>query len=411
MTLTGERTAQPAGARSMRQAPSWRHGGPAWGRWTHDVTSLPVLVGLLVLALVFQALNPNFLTADNLVNLTLQSAVTGVVTLGVVLVLLVGQIDLSVGAVSGLSAAVVAVGFVQQGWPLAVSVVAAVVLGAAVGAIYGWLYTRLGVPSFVITLAGLLVSLGLQIQVLGATGSVNLPYESWLVRFGQRTFLHPGVAYAAVAVVVAGYAASRVVERVRRSRAELPTASWGVIAGRAGLLAMLLLVPTWYLNTNRGIGASVALFLVLVAVTDFLLRRTRWGRSVRAVGSNPVSARKAGLPVARVYVTAFTACTALAALGGVLSVGRLAAANQGTGGSDLNLTAIAAAVIGGTSLFGGRGSAWSAVLGALVIHSIASGLTLLNLDASARYVVTGVVLGLAVTIDAVSRRGRVLVGT
>jgi D-xylose transport system permease protein len=196
----------------------------------------------------------------------------------------------------------------------------------------------------------------------------------------------------------------RGVGRVRCARAELPVASWGALAGRTALLAVVLLVPTWYLNLNRGVSAMFALFLLLVGVTDLLLRRTRWGRSVRAVGSNPASARKAGLPVRRVYVTCFTACTALAAFGGVLSAGRLAAANQGTGGSDLNLTAIAAAVIGGTSLFGGRGSAWSAVLGALVIHSIASGLTLLNLDASVRYMVTGLVLALAVTVDAVSRR-------
>lgn len=389
--------------------PSWRQGGAVWGRWRErELGSLPVLVALGVLGLVFQAFNGNFLSSDNLVNLTMQSAVTGVITLGVVLVLLVGQIDLSVGAVSGLAAAVVAVGFVQEGWPLVGAVLLAVAIGAVVGAGYGWLFTRLGVPSFVITLAGLLVCVGLQVRVLGSTGSINLPYESWLVRFAQQTFLDPAVSYLLVAVVVAVYAASRLVERHRREVAELTAASLSAVALRVGLLALLLLVPTWYLNTNRGVGAMVVLFLALVTVTDLLLRRTRWGRSVRAVGSNVESARRAGFPVRRVYLSVFMACASLAALGGVLSAGRLAAANQGTGGSDTNLTAIAAAVIGGTSLFGGRGNAWSAVLGALVIHSISSGLTLLNLDSSIRYMVTGVVLALAVTIDAVSRRTRPL---
>ena len=159
-------------------------------------------------------------------------------------------------------------------------------------------------------------------------------------------------------------------------------------------------------QTNRGVGLTFALFVGLVAVVDLLLRRTRWGRAVRAVGGDVESARRAGIPVRRTLVSVFVACSSLAALGGVLSVGRLAAANQGTGGGDTNLTAIAAAVIGGTSLFGGRGSAWSALLGVLVIQSISSGLTLLNLDTSVRYVITGLVLALAVAIDTVMRRAR-----
>ena len=410
MSRTGSVAAVPTAGPAVRGADhelSWRHGGAPWRPWSgRDLGSMPVLVALGILALVFQAFNGKFLSSDNLVNLTLQSATIGVITLGVVLILLVGQIDLSVGAVSGLAAAVVAVGFMQRGWPLAVAVVAAVALGAAVGAAYGWLFTRLGVPSFVITLAGLLVAVGMQVRVLGSTGSVNLPYESWLVRFCQQTFLHPVTAYLVVAVVVVGYAASRVLERYRRLNAELPAASFATIAARTGLLAVALLVPTWYLNTNRGIGAMFALFIALVAAADLLLRRTRWGRSVRAIGSNVDSARRAGYSVRGVYVSVFMAAAGLAALGGVLSAGRLAAANQGTGGSDTNLTAIAAAVIGGTSLFGGRGNAWSAVLGVFVIQTISSGLTLLNVDGSIRYIVTGVVLALAVTLDAVSRRSR-----
>ncbi|GEA86175.1 sugar ABC transporter permease [Cellulomonas cellasea] len=369
-----------------------------------ELGMLPIVAALAVIWLVFQLLNPSFLSSDNLVNLTLQCAATGVLALGVVLVLLVGQIDLSVGSVSGLAAAVVAVGAVQLRWPIALTALAALAVGVVVGLLYGVLFTRLRLPSFVFTLAGLLVFAGLQLRVLGPTGSVNLPFESWLVQVSQRGFLPAGVSYALVVLVVVGHAASLLVGRARRERAELPVPSLTVVAARVGVLALVLGGAVAYLNTNRGVGFTFALFVGLVAVVDLLLRRTRWGRAVRAVGGDVESARRAGLPVQRTFVSAFVACSTLAALGGILSAGRLAAANQGTGGGDIYLTAIAAAVIGGTSLFGGRGSAWSALLGILVIQSISSGLTLLNLDTSVRYVITGVVLALAVLIDSVVRR-------
>ena len=368
--------------------------------------TVPIVGALAVIWLVFQLLNPYFLSSDNLVNLTLQCAATGVLALGVVLVLLVGQIDLSVGAVSGLAAAVVAVGSVQLGWPVSVAVLVALAVGVLVGLLYGVLATRLELPSFVFSLAGLLVFAGLQLRVLGSTGSVNLPFESTLVRLSQQGFLSPAVSYVVVGVVVVALAAGLLVERVRREHAELPVASLGAVAIRVAVLALVLGGSVAYLNTNRGVGMTFALLVGLVAVTDLLLRRTRWGRAVRAVGGDVQSARRAGIPVRRTLVAVFVACSTLAALGGVLSVGRLAAANQGTGGGDVFLTAIAAAVIGGTSLFGGRGSAWSALIGVLVIQSISSGLTLLNLDTSARYVITGVVLALAVTIDSIAKRIR-----
>lgn len=396
-----DRAGLPGGDR-----PDWR-----WRTWgDRDLGSVPVLLSLVVIALVFQLLNGAYLSADNLVNLTLQAATNGILTLAVVLVLMVGQVDLSVGAVSGLAGAVVTVGLVNEGWPLWLAVLMAVAVGAAFGLGYGWLFTRLGVPSFVITLAGLMVGVGLQAQVLGRTASLNLPYESTLVRFAQQTFLHPLASALVVVGVVLWFGLTRLVDRRRRVDAELPAPSLGGIAVKTGALAVGLGVPVWYLNTSRGIGGLVAVFVGLVWVADVVLRRTRWGRSVRAIGSNVESARRAGFAVRRVYLSAFTACAALAALAGVLSAGRLAAASQSTGGAEVTLTAIAAAVIGGTSLFGGRGSAWSAVLGVAVIHVISSGLTLLNADGSLRYIVTGVVLALAVTVDAVSRRSRGLPG-
>lgn len=379
---------------------------PAVDRPPRDLGQAPVIGALVVLSLAFQAMNPAFLSADNLVNLTLQAAVTGVVTLGLVMVLLVGQIDLSVGAVSGLAGAIVAVGYAREGWPLWVAVLAAVGVGVLVGVGYGWVTTRVGVPSFVVTLAGLLVYGGMQVWVLGPTGSVNLPFDSWLVGFAQRAFLPEPVSWALAVAAVLAVGAAGLVDRRRRVAAGLPAPEARALVWRVVTVAVVTGVPVWYLNLGRGVGASVALFLGAVLIVDLGLRHTRQGRAVRAVGSSPESARLAGLPVARVYLSAFAACAGLAAVGGVLAAGRLAAAHHGTGGTDLALTAIAAAVIGGTSLFGGRGSAWSAALGVLVIHTISSGLTMLNLDSSWRLIVTGLVLALAVVLDTVGRRGR-----
>jgi D-xylose transport system permease protein len=378
-----------------------------WARVrTGEMSSVPIAAALVLSWLVFQALTGSFLSSDNLVNLSQQSAVTGVIALGVVLTLHLGQLDLSVGAVSGLAAAIVAVGSVRLGWPLWLAVAVALGVGVLVGLVYGALHTRLGVPSFVFTLAGLLVITGLQLRVLGDTGSVNLPFQVWLVRFCQTEFLPPVVSWLVVVGVVVVLTVARVHDRARRIQAELPAPSILRVVTGVTLIGALLVVTVAYLGTDRGIGAMFALFLALVTVTDLLLRRTRWGRFVRAVGGDAEAARRAGVPVQRVLVTVFVACSTLAALGGVLAAGRLAAANQATGAVDVTLTAIAAAVIGGTSMYGGRGSAWSALLGILIIQSIGTGLALLSVDQSVRYVVVGLVLAVAMVIDALQRRAR-----
>nr|WP_081895837.1 ABC transporter permease [Cellulosimicrobium sp. MM] len=366
---------------------------------------LPIVAALVLIWVVLGAINPAFLSAENLVNLTLQSAPTGIIALGVVLVLLVGQIDLSVGSVSGLAAAVLAVGTVGLGWPVGDRDRRGAVRGRR---------RRARLRPAVHTPRARVVRLhargapdlaGVQLRVLGPKGSINLPFESWLVRTVQQGFLAPAVAWGLVVVVVAGYAALRVTDHVRRVRAELPSA--GLAASRSddgprGGARRDGRVP----RDGAGIGYTVVLFVALVVVVDVLLRRTRWGRSVRAVGGNRRSALLAGVAVRRTVVSCFVACSTFAALGGVLAAGRLAAANQGTGAADTYLTAIAAAVIGGTSLFGGRGSAWSALLGVLVLQSIANGLTLLNLDTAMRYIVTGAVLLLAIVVDMLIRGRR-----
>lgn len=375
-----------------------------------DLGPLPVIIGLVVIWTVFQGLNPVFLSSTNLVNLTMQCAAIGTIALGVVVVLLVGEIDLSVGSVSGLSAAILAVTFVQLQWNPALSIAAAIASGLCVGVLYGYLFTRFGVPSFILTLAGLLAVFGLQLKVLGATGSINLPFTSWIVAFAQEMYLPAWASYLLVVLVVGAYAATRVRRSRRRTAANLDGQSYLSIGLRAGALFVLLLAATWYLNLSRGVGAMFVFFLALVVVMDVLLTRTRWGRAVYAVGGSEEAARRAGIRVKRIYVSAFAICSSFAAIGGVLAAAHLAAANQSSGVGDTNLNAIAAAVIGGTSLFGGRGSAYSALIGVLVIQSISSGLTLMNLDSSVRYMVTGVVLVLAVIVDAMSRRTRAATG-
>lgn len=371
-----------------------------------DLGTAPVIAGLVVIWAVLHTLNPIFLSSANLVNLALECVPVGIIALGVMCVLLVGQIDLSVGSVSGLSAAAMAVLYVQYGYPAWVAVLAAVLTGCTVGFVYAQVFNRFGVPSFVITLAGLLGFLGVQLYVLGAVGSINLPFDSGLVYFAQLAFVPPWLSYVfvvlgAVALFVTGHQRAR-----SRRRAGLSATSTRVLLGRSVAVLIVVGLIVRYLNETRGVGWMFAFFLALVLVMHYVLSRTKFGKSLYAVGGNAEAARRAGINVRSVYASAFVLCTTLAAVGGVLAAARLAAVNQSTGAGDVNLNAIAAAVIGGTSLFGGRGSAFSALLGIMVIQSISSGLTLLNLDSSFRFMVTGAVLLLAVALDSVARRSR-----
>lgn len=373
---------------------------------TGDLGSLPVVIGLVLIWGIFQSLNPAFLSPGNLVNLTLQCAAVGTIAIGVVLVLLLGEIDLSVGSMAGLSAAVLAVTFVNHAVPVPLAVLACLGCGVLVGLVYGALYSRFGVPSFVISLGGLLALLGVQLFVLGDQGTINIPFDSSLVQFANGRFLPPLVAYVIAVLVAVGFFLLRLRHNRRRAAAGLSAAPATAIAIRAGLLLAVLLVVAFTLNRDRGVSYMVLTFLLLVVVMDLVVRRTRWGRAVMAVGGNVEAARRAGINVRRIYLSVFTLCATFAALGGVFLASRGAAASQSTGGADTNLNAIASAVIGGTSLFGGRGSAYSALLGIVVIQSISNGLDLLSVDSAVRYMVTGAVLLLAVIIDSLSRRSR-----
>ncbi|MET0530747.1 MAG: sugar ABC transporter permease [Microvirga sp.] len=372
-----------------------------------DLGSLPVVVGLVIIWTVFQSLNPVFLAPNNLVNLLFDCSTVGVIALGVVCILIVGEIDLSVGSVSGFASALVGVLWVNQGWPVAVAIIAALAFGALIGAIYAFLFNHFGMPSFVSTLAGLLSILGLQLYLLGSTGSINLPYDSPLVNFGQMLVMPDVVAYVLAALPGIVFFVLEFRTAARRRQVGLSSPFLGNLLLRAVFVTVVLEFIVYYLNLDRGIPWMFGLFVGLVVAMNYALTRTKWGRSMIAVGGNREAARRAGINVRYIYTTAFMLCSALAATGGILSAARLASASQQAGTGDVNLNAIAAAVIGGTSLFGGRGSAYSALLGIIVIQSIASGLTLLDLSSSLRYMITGAVLAVAVIVDSLARRSRV----
>jgi D-xylose transport system permease protein len=371
-----------------------------------DLGMLPVIVGLIVISVVFSTLNPVFLAPNNLVNLLFDAAAIGLISLGVVCVLLLGEIDLSIGSMSGLSSALVGVLWVNSGVPMIVAVFGAVLAGALVGLLYGFLRNKFEMPSFVATLAGLLALLGMQLYLLGSTGSINLPYTSALVKFGQILIMPDWVSYLAAILPGVLMVFFGLKTMARRREANLSSAGRSVLFAKAGLLTAGLLFCVYYLNLGRGVPWMFGAFTLFVIALDYALRRTKWGRSMFAVGGNAEAARRAGISVQKIRLSAFALCSSLAALGGVFAASRLASASQQAGTGDVNLNAIAAAVIGGTSLFGGRGSAWSALLGVIVIQAISNGLTLLNLSSSLRYMITGAVLAIAVIVDSLARRSR-----
>lgn len=372
-----------------------------------DLGMLPVAVGLIVISTVFSLLNPVFLAPNNLVNLLFDCATVGIISLGIVCVLMLGEIDLSVGSMSGLSSAILGVLWVNNGVPFVVAIIAAIAAGAVIGTVYAVLYNRLGMPSFVATLAGLLALLGMQLYILGPSGSINLPYASPLVRFGQILVMPDWLSYLLALVPGAVIIAKGLRTRRQRAAVNLSTQPFAATAIKAVVLTAALEFAVYYLNLGRGIPWMFGLFVAIAVVLNYGLTRTQWGRSMFAVGGNREAARRAGINVRRIYLSAFVLCSTLATIGGILSASRLASSSQQAGTGDVNLNAIAAAVIGGTSLFGGRGSAYSALLGIIVIQAISNGLTLLNLSSSLRYMITGGVLAIAVIVDSLARRSRV----
>jgi D-xylose transport system permease protein len=330
-----------------------------------DLASLRVVIGLALIWAIFQFENDRFLSAQNLTNLMLQITAIGLISVGVVYVLLLGEIDLSVGAVSGL---------------------------------------RFVVPSFVVTLAGLLAWQGALLQVLGSTGSINLtdPKITGLA----NTFYSDAFGWVFAAVVIATYGAILFVSHRRRVAAGLAEESLATLGFRFGLVAVVTIVAVAVLNSDRGVPLALLILIAFVVGMEYVVKRTGFGRHVFAVGGNAEAARRAGIGVNRIRVAVFGIAGTMAAIGGIMAASRLLAVNQNSGGNELLLLAIAGPVIAGTSLFGGRGSVWTALMGALVIGSISNGMDLLALSSAVKFMVTGGVLLLAVLVDAVARQQR-----
>jgi D-xylose transport system permease protein len=369
-----------------------------------DLSSVRVVLGLVVIAIIFQVQEPRFLSAENLTNLMLQITTIGLISVGVVYVLLLGEIDLSVGAVSGLSAAVMAVLSVNHGWNAYLAIAAALLCGAAIGCLQGSLFSRFVVPSFVVTLAGLLAWEGALLQVLGKTGSLNIndPKITGLANI----FYSDTVGWIFAAVIIGAYGAALAIGYRRRVAAGLGDTSPISQIVRFVFLAAIVIAAVAILNSNRGVPLAVMILLAFVVGMEYVAKQTTFGRHVFAVGGNAEAARRAGIHVNRVRVAVFTISGTMAAVGGIMAASRLFAVNQNSGGNELLLLAIAGPVIAGTSLFGGRGSVWTALLGALVIGSISNGMDLLSLSSAVKLMVTGGVLLLAVLVDAVARNQR-----
>jgi D-xylose transport system permease protein len=373
-----------------------------------DLASARVVLGLALIWIIFQSQNDRFLSAENLTNLMLQITAIGLISVGIVYVLLLGEIDLSVGAVSGLAAGVMAVLNVKHGWNPYLAIVAAILVGTAIGLLQGFLFSNFGVPSFVVTLAGLLAWQGALLQVLGSTGTINItdPKITGLA----NTFYSEAVGWIFCAVVIATFAAVVLVGRRRRVAAGLEGESMATLGLRIGLIAAIAIAAVAILNSDRGVPLAVLILLAFVVGMEYVVKRTGFGRHVYAVGGNAEAARRAGIPVNGVRVVVFAISGSMAAIGGIMAASRLLAVNQGSGGSELLLLAIAGPVIAGTSLFGGRGSVWTALLGALVIGSISNGMDLLALSSAVKFMVTGGVLLLAVLVDAIARQQRQAAG-
>jgi D-xylose transport system permease protein len=373
-----------------------------------DLAELRVVLAIAVIWAIFYIQEPRFLSSINLTNLVLQMTAVGLVSIGVVLVLLLGEIDLSVGAVSGLCAAVMAVLIEKEGWSPYLGIAAGVVAGTVIGLFQGSVFTRFAVPSFVVTLAGLLAWPGAQLEVLGETGTVNItdPKVTGLT----STFYSDTVGWIVGLAAIAIYAAFALRGRQRRVSQGLSAPPLGLLLMRIGLVTIAVLVAIWVLNDDRGLPLAALILVGFCLIFFYITTKTRFGRHIFAVGGNAEAARRAGINVTRVRLIVFMIASSMAAAGGIMAASRLLAVNQSSGAGDFLLLAIAGPVIAGTSLFGGRGSVWHALLGALVITSISNGMDLQGRESSVKFMVTGAVLLLAVVIDAIARRQRQAAG-
>ncbi|MFF3216730.1 sugar ABC transporter permease [Streptomyces sp. NPDC002886] len=369
-----------------------------------DLGSVPVVLGLIIIWSIFQGLNSNFLGAENLTNIAITMTATGMMAVGIIFVLLLGEIDLSVGSVSGVSGAIVAVLSVTNGVNEWLAILAATAGGALIGSLHGFFFAKIGAPAFAVTLSGLLFWSGAMLQILGSNGTINLDSEGVVGQLTTYFFSDVAVGYGLAALAVVGYFLATFSDNRRRAAAGVPSRPLGEILLRTGLLAVFTFGPAIVFNQYKGLPLAIVLFVLALVGTDFLLRRTAFGRQVFALGGSVEASRRAGINVNRVRITVFAIAGTFAAIGGLFWASKIAAANQSAGAGDLLMNVIAAAVIGGTSLFGGRGRTWNALLGVMVITSIQYGLALEGIATPIQYMITGAVLLATVVIDSVTRK-------
>jgi ABC-type xylose transport system permease subunit len=377
-----------------------------------DLGALPAVLGIVVLGIFFTILRPEtFLTPLNLTNLLVQAVPITILAMGLVFVLLLGEIDLSAGVVSGVCAAVMAQLLAETGSPWWVAVLAAIAVGALIGVFTGSLVGVIGIPSFVVTLALFLGWQGVTLRLIGQGGTV--PVRDPVISGISNKTLPVTLGWVLAVVIVLLFAGLQL-NRWRRQRAKnLAHEPLLIVVGRIALIAVVTLGVTAILSIDRALSAAVdlagipyalPLVLVLLLVLTFLLGRTGYGRHVYAVGGNAEAARRAGINVTRIRVSVFVIVGTMAAFSGIAAASRLGSVTPGSGAGNTLLYAVGAAVIGGTSLFGGRGRVRDAVLGGLVIAIIANGLGLLGVEAYLNFIITGGVLLLAASVDALARR-------
>lgn len=386
-----------------------------------ELGSIPALVGLVVITGVFAWVHQGFLSAYNLEALVIQAAPIIVMAMGLVFVLLLGEIDLSAGTTGGLCSAITAVLILRHGSSWWLALIAGLAVGLLIGFGMGWLRARVGIPSFVITLATFLAFQGVTLILIGGQGSVILPDNSPLIKL-ENSFVPLWLGWVLLVLVVVGYAAIKVIDALGRRRSGLSRPPYTVIAAKVVVLAVLGAVFTYEMGVNRNLSTNaffsnkaqgmpwvVVLLVILFAVWHFVLSRTRYGRHLYAVGGNEEASRRAGIVVSRIRISVFVICSGMAAVSGVIAASLLQSVQSNAGAGNTLLLAVGAAVIGGTSLFGGHGRIIDAVLGGLVVAVIINGMSDLIQGANSagyEWVVTGAVLLLAAGFDAVVRRAR-----
>jgi D-xylose transport system permease protein len=391
-----------------------------WGRVRGgDIGSLPAVLGLVVLCLIFGIARDTFFSATNFANLFSQGAAVIFIAMGLVFVLLLGEIDLSAGFASGVCGATMAILLTDHGWGWLPAILAALITGLVIGFVLGFLVSKIGIPSFVVTLAAFLAFQGILLILL--SGGKIVSVRDSLVLTLANDNISVWLSWVLGIVAVAGYALTQFIQQRGRASRGLVTKPIGIVLAKIIGLAVLILVPIAILTGERsinpliisvkGVPIVVPIIGVFLIIWTFVLGRTRYGRHVYAVGGNTEAARRAGIPVDRVRISVFMICSFMAAVGGIVAASRQNSVDPNSGGSNVLLYAVGAAVIGGTSLFGGKGRPIDAVIGGAVIAVIDNGMGLMGYSAGTKFVVTGLILLVAASVDALSRRRAAATGT